>query len=183
MSRQIILAVALTITILLPTLPSSSGDTQLIIDTCRKIAQAEPSLGGNYQICVDFLNSDPRSVTSTLEGLGEISFELAEKKTVAIEWRIKSLLADPKVGPDVKKVLADCADEYDEAEESVGKALTAIKEKDFSGANTFTSAALDAPGNCEDGFKGGVASPLTKVNDEIEKFYGINLVFTNLLKN
>ncbi|XP_073526020.1 uncharacterized protein [Phyllobates terribilis] len=181
MSHQRIVSLSLTLTTLLITLLSASADQQLIITTCKNIAKLEPVLGGNYQICIDFLKSDPRSVNETLEGLGEISFELTKKKAVAIESQIKSLLADPKVGSNAKKVLKDCAEMYDNADDSISDALNALKKGDFSGANIFTSAAMDAPSDCEDGFEGGGTSPLKKVNDEIEKLYSISLVFTNLL--
>ncbi|MCL7024751.1 hypothetical protein MKW94_004608 [Papaver nudicaule] len=98
-------------------------------------------------------------------------------------------MKDGKEAPVAKPYISYCLDQYSEAITAVQKAITSYKTRDYSGANTQMTAAMDASYWCEHSFHDllvleedyVMTSPLTKQNDDFFRLSGISLAITNMV--
>ncbi|CAF2142591.1 hypothetical protein BRARA_B02965 [Brassica rapa] len=152
----------------------------LIQDSCKTAAK-DPTL--NYDFCVQSLEQDPQSKTATtLKGLVLASTTNAESKTTNVKGIVETILKNKTYPPGSESALSTCVELYDDANNSLNEALMNVKSGDYKSANIDLSAALDAPGTCEDGFKEThEKSPVTNENNDLFQKIVIPLVFTNML--
>ncbi|KAH0939419.1 hypothetical protein HID58_006880 [Brassica napus] len=93
-----------------------------------------------------------------------------------------TILKNKTYPPGSESALSTCVELYDDANNSLNEALMNVKSGDYKSANIDLSAALDAPGTCEDGFKEThEKSPVTNENNDLFQKIVIPLVFTNML--
>ncbi|XP_010481392.1 PREDICTED: putative invertase inhibitor [Camelina sativa] len=154
----------------------------LIQDSCKKAAAKDPQM--KYDFCVNSLTQDPQSKTATtLEGLVIASTKNAAAKTTNVKGIVEQILKGKRYGPGIETVLHDCIEHYDDANGSLNTALASVQSHDYSTATVNLGAALDAPGNCEDGFKERKQqkSPVTNENNILFQKILIPLAFTNML--
>ncbi|XP_074282469.1 putative invertase inhibitor [Silene latifolia] len=113
-------------------------------------------LVSRYEFCIKVLGSDPRSSTSTLEQLAEISFQMDISKAKSVTTLIQKLLNDPKlVIPVIKRALQDCLRVYSDASDELMDGLAAVKVKDYKTANMKGSVALTSAETCKEVFQNG----------------------------
>ncbi|KAL5551241.1 hypothetical protein UlMin_001417 [Ulmus minor] len=158
------------------------GLSDLIQDSCKKASDSDPNITNNF--CVSTLEANPKSQTATtIEELALNAIDVTISNGTSISSAISNLLKNPTLDPFVKTCLQDCSDLYSDAVDSLNDAEAAFKNKDLGTAKTYTSAAMDAPSSCEDGFKEkkGVVSPLTKDNNLFFQLAAISLAFTNMV--
>ncbi|XP_010481390.1 PREDICTED: putative invertase inhibitor [Camelina sativa] len=154
----------------------------LIQDSCKKAAAINLQL--KYDFCVNSLTQDPESKTATtLEGLVFASTKNAAAKIMDVKRFVEQILKAKKYGPGMEAALSTCVELYDEANGSLNTAFSSVQSHDYNTANVYISAALDAPDNCEDGFKEGKLekSPVTNKNNILLQTILIPLAFTNML--
>ncbi|XP_077242343.1 putative invertase inhibitor [Tasmannia lanceolata] len=145
------------------------------------MAQIDPQLG--YDFCVTSLETDSRSYTTDLQGLGVISVELAiTRASITISY-IKDLMKNTTSDPFIKERLRSCLDQYSNAIPTLENSSMAFKSKRYEDVNIWVSAAMDGATTCEDGFneEEGHVSPLTKENGELFQLGAIALAVTHLL--
>ncbi|CAL9112363.1 PMEI [Musa troglodytarum] len=146
---------------------------------CRDAANSSPNI--NYDFCVAELRPYPGSGSADQKSLTVIAASLTKDKATSASAKVKNLLArtsDPKT----KQCLESCETVYDDLLSDLETSIPAIKEGRLGVAKTYLSAAVDAPGTCEDGFKElKVASPLTKEDSDLTQMCTIALAFTNML--
>ncbi|KAJ4951184.1 hypothetical protein NE237_028016 [Protea cynaroides] len=153
-------------------------DADIVKDKCQKAAQGDKNVHLNF--CVKVLGEDPKSHTIDLQGLGIISLNLIKSNAANIGSRIRQLLNDQTVAPDVKKGLQACQETYSDAGSNTEEAIDAFNSKDYNTANVKVSAAMDASSDCEDGFK-GLKSPLTVENNSFFQLTAIALAITKMV--
>ncbi|KAG6468591.1 putative invertase inhibitor [Zingiber officinale] len=142
--------------------------------TCKSISNVK------YDFCVKTLKSDPSSGTADVRGLAVIATNLSLKKATKIAGKIKDLLKRSQDKAQ-KESLSTCAELYSNLIDNLDTSLSAIKESRKGDAMTYLSASLDAPGDCEQGFKDtGAKSPLVAEDDEQRQLCGLALGITNL---
>ncbi|KAJ0242642.1 Pectinesterase inhibitor domain-containing protein [Hirschfeldia incana] len=153
----------------------------LIRDSCKTAAAKDPNL--KYDFCVQSLEADPQSKSATsLTGLVLASTNNAASKTTNVKGIVETILKNKKYPPGTEPALRTCVKLYDDANNSLNKALMNVKSCDYRSASVHLSAALDDPGTCEDGFKEkhGI-SPVTNENKVLFQKILIPLSFTNML--
>ncbi|OVA02471.1 Pectinesterase inhibitor domain [Macleaya cordata] len=160
--------------------------TDITNETCTKAADSDPNL--NYNFCLSSLQSNPKSLTSDLQGLGVISMELCLSNGTNINSHIGKLLEGQiiEVNPSAIKYLKDCLELYTDAIYDTQDAIKAFEANDYSSANIKMSSVMDASTNCEDGFKEeghNLVSPLEKENSDFFQLTAISLAITNLVNH
>ncbi|XP_062221017.1 putative invertase inhibitor [Phragmites australis] len=155
-------------------------------DTCRSFAAGHPSIG--YDYCIKTFRADKASVAAAdALGLAAIAARIAEVKANATAERIASLIALEK---DARRRdrLAVCAEVYSDAVDQLGQAAGDLArgaegaDQAAQDAVTQLSAALDAPGTCEDAFgEADDTSPLATEDSEFKKLATVALAVAALL--
>ncbi|KAJ4953262.1 hypothetical protein NE237_030094 [Protea cynaroides] len=153
-------------------------DADIINDTCQKTTQGDKNV--HLDFCVKVLGEDPKSHIADLQGLGIIPLNLIKSNATNIGSRIRQLLNDQTVAPDVKKGLQACQKTYSNASSNIKEAIGAFNSKDYNTANVKVSAVMDASSNCEDGFK-GLKSPLTAEKNSFFQLIAIALAITKMV--
>ncbi|KAI3996509.1 hypothetical protein MKX01_001347 [Papaver californicum] len=97
----------------------------VVSDVCRKASSSNLSL--TYGFCSSSLGANPKSKTSNIYGLGEISMELTLSKAAYVTSRINSILNGGKVSADVKGAMEACKNYYTVAAGNVQSAINAYK--------------------------------------------------------
>lgn len=166
--KQKLLSSVLFVLLISPTCRSST--TQ---DTCRSIAAGHPSIG--YDYCISLFQADKASAEATdARGLAAIAARIAEAKANATAARVADLSAMER---DARRRdrLAVCAEVYSDAVDQLGQAAEKLagggaEQGGVDDAVTQLSAALDAPGTCEDAFgEADDTSPLAAEDAEFKK--------------
>lgn len=146
-------------------------------DTCRTIAVGHPSIGYDYCIRTFQANNASAAAATDARALAAIAARIAEAKANATAARVAALSALEK---DARRRarLDVCAEVYADAVDQLGQAAEDIA--DGGGADddavTQLSAALDAPGTCEDAFgEADDTSPLAAEDAEFKKLATIAL--------
>ncbi|XVF51902.1 hypothetical protein PTKIN_Ptkin04bG0221900 [Pterospermum kingtungense] len=160
-----------------------SVSSDVIQDSCGKAAKGDPNI--NFNFCVSVLEQSPKgkAVTST-EDLVPISIEIATSNATSIGSIISRLLENTKLEKPTRSGLEACSEIYSDAGSDLESGGEAFESKDYATANVRISAALDAPGSCEDGFKEkkGLVSPLTKENKSFFQLTAIPLAFITMVQ-
>ncbi|MCL7021497.1 hypothetical protein MKW94_011603 [Papaver nudicaule] len=146
---------------------NAAGD--LVSGVCQKTASSNPSV--TYGFCSSSLQANPKSRTSDIFGLGEISLQLSLSKAAYVTSRINSL-KDGRINPDVKATLNACSTYYRNVVSNVQGAINAFKGRDFASAGSQIASALESAQDCKDGFVAGIVAP---VEDDVEA--SINLIY------
>lgn len=183
---SLLLLLPISLLLLLHSSPAT-GHLDIVRKTCKKCSSGDPNV--NYTLCVDSLNSIPKSHHASLKGLGVISTKLVLSKASPIKSKIKRLLKDDaahhssNTSARIRSCLKTCHELYSDSVPTLKDAARAIRARRYDDANVGLSSVVDAPGTCEDGFaEAKVASPLTEENRE---FFGravIALSITALLQ-
>ncbi|CAA0408103.1 putative pectinesterase inhibitor domain-containing protein [Arabidopsis thaliana] len=152
----------------------------LIQDSCKKAFAKDPQ--SSYDFCVESLTQDPQSkAATTLEDLALASTKNVAAKITNLKGIVAQDLKDQRY-QDIVEDLKLCLGFYKDANDSLKTALANIKSRDYDGANSNLSAALNAPGDCEDDFKEAEKkSPITNENNILYKTIVIPLAFTTML--
>ncbi|KAF0933867.1 hypothetical protein E2562_019314 [Oryza meyeriana var. granulata] len=167
----------LLVPVFLLLLALSMCESSVLQDMCKSVAAGHPSI--SYSDCIKTFQADSASATVADErGLAAIATKIAEKAANATSARIAALRATEK---DARRRdrLGVCAEVYSDAVEQLGEAADDIArggDEATQDAVTQLSAALDAPGTCEDAFgEADDASPLAPEDDEFTKLATIAL--------
>ncbi|MCL7047266.1 hypothetical protein MKW94_016252 [Papaver nudicaule] len=161
-----------------------NGD--LISHVCKNASTPIDYPQLTYDFCVASLSENPASKHAHLSGLGVISMQKCLQNATSIHSHIIQILKDGKEAPVAKPYISYCLDRYSEAITAVQKATASFKIRDYSGANTQMTAAMDASYWCEHSFHDllqedyELTSPLTKQNDDFFRLSGISLAITNM---
>lgn len=111
-------------------------------------------LGGWYvtpQLCHSVLDSDPRSRTADLNGLGIIACDVAARNATSVAADIQLLLSNASSSDtNREKVLKTCLKLYADVVPALNGVAESIKGKNYSAAETVLDAAMKVPANCDD---------------------------------
>ncbi|EMS66625.1 Putative invertase inhibitor [Triticum urartu] len=161
---------------------TSESSATTLEDTCKSFAAGHPSIGYNY--CVKTFHADSASATADARGLAAIAAKIAGATANGTARRIAALCASEE-DAGRRERLGVCAEVYSDAVDQLGEAAKDIargEDKSTRDALTQLSAALDAPGTCEDAFgEADDASPLAAEDAEFRKLATIALGVTALL--
>lgn len=146
-------------------------------DACRSFAAGHPSIG--YDYCIRTFRADRASAAAAdARGLATVAARIAGAKANATAARVAALSA---VETDARRRdrLAVCAEVYSDAVDQLSQAAEDLARGEGAGADdavTQLSAALDAPGTCEDAFgEADDTSPLAGEDAEFKKLATIAL--------
>uniref|UniRef100_A0ACD5ZDE1 Uncharacterized protein n=1 Tax=Avena sativa TaxID=4498 RepID=A0ACD5ZDE1_AVESA len=155
---------------------SSTCESSTLEDTCKSFAAGHPSIG--YSYCVKTFHADNMSATADARGLAAIAAKIAEVNANGTARRIAALRASEEDSRRQER-LGVCAEVYSDAVDQLGEAAEDIargEDKSTRDALTRLSAALDAPGTCEDAFgEADDTSPLLAEDAEFRKLATIAL--------
>ncbi|XP_026458810.1 putative invertase inhibitor [Papaver somniferum] len=150
-----------SILVLLVVLSFHGVTADVVNDVCRKASGSNPSV--TYGFCSKSFEANPKSRSSNIYGIGEISMELALRKAASVTSLINTILnGGGKVSPDVRGALVSCQNNYKTVVRSVQGAISAYKGRDLAGANQQIYNAMDAGQSCKDEFQAGMVSPTEK---------------------
>ncbi|KAL5212164.1 hypothetical protein ABZP36_023011 [Zizania latifolia] len=154
----------------------SMCESSTLKDTCRSVAAGNPSV--TYNNCIKTFQADSASATAGARGLAAIASRIAEAVANATSARIAALRASEKDAR-TRERLGVCAEVYADAVDQLGEAAEDIArggDEANQDAVTQLSAALDAPGTCEDAFgEADDASPLAPEDAHFTKLATIAL--------
>ncbi|KAI3894577.1 hypothetical protein MKX03_020686 [Papaver bracteatum] len=158
---------------------AANGD--VISDACKNASTTDSML--TYDFCVSALESNPKSKTSDLFGLGVISMELCANNATNLIPYIGKLLEDGKKERFVKQALDTCLEIYTDATRCAEDAITAFKNKDYFDAIEQINGADDYSAACEDGFnERNLTFPLRKQVDDFRKLVDISIAIIQLVE-
>ncbi|CAM0944777.1 unnamed protein product [Alopecurus aequalis] len=157
---------------------SSTCESSTMEDTCKTFAAGHPSIGYNY--CVKTFRADNASATADVRGLAAIAARIAGAAANCTARRISALCASEEDARRRER-LSVCAEVYSSAVDQLGEAaedITRGEDKSTRDALTQLSAALDAPGTCEDAFcEADDTSPLAAEDAAFRKLATMALAF------
>ncbi|EAY87122.1 hypothetical protein OsI_08524 [Oryza sativa Indica Group] len=167
----------LLVPVLLLMLGLSTCESSVLQDTCKSVAGGHKYV--TYNDCIKAFQADSASATAAdARGLAAIAARIAEKAANATSARIAALRAAEKDARR-KDRLGVCAEVYSDAVDQLGETAEDIArggDEATQDAVTQLSAALDAPGTCEDAFgEADDASPLAPEDAEFAKLATIAL--------
>ncbi|CAJ2654066.1 unnamed protein product [Trifolium pratense] len=137
-------------TIIIP----KNNNGNLIQQTCKQTP--------NYEICIQYLKSDPRSSDADITGLALIMVDIIKSKANTTLNKINQLIKK-KQEPSQKEALNSCAGRYKAIlVADVPKSVAALKQGDPKFAEDGANDAAVEATTCENGFKG--KSPLSNEN-------------------
>ncbi|TVU28060.1 hypothetical protein EJB05_19568, partial [Eragrostis curvula] len=159
----------------------STCKSSTLEDTCRSFAAGHPSIG--YDYCIKTFQADEASAAATdARALAAIAARIAEAKANATAARVAALSALEKDARrrgrlDVcAEVYSDAVDQLGQAAEEIAGGADADAAALLQDAMTQLSAALDAPGTCEDAFgEADDTSPLAAEDAEFKKLATVAL--------
>jgi pectinesterase inhibitor-like protein len=154
-------------------------DASSVTDACTKAATSSPNI--NRDFCVASLQADQKSGSANIVGFAQIATGLTSKNATSTKAKVQNLVANPGNGKNnIKRELSTCLDLYSEIDH-LSDAASAISSFRYDDAKTYLSAALDAPGDCEDVFsKKGTSSVLSKENANARQLSAIAVALLNI---
>ncbi|RZC93063.1 hypothetical protein C5167_028422 [Papaver somniferum] len=159
----------------------ANGD--VVADLCKN-ASTTPDSMLSYDFCVSALESNPKSKTSDLFGLGVISMELIANNATNLLPYIGKLLEEGKKERFVKQALDTCLEVYADATRSVEDAITDFKDKVYYDARAEITGANDYSVACEDTFnERNLTFPLRKQVDDFGELVDISLFIIDLVES
>jgi pectinesterase inhibitor-like protein len=155
-------------------------DAYSVTDACTKAATSSPNI--NQDFCVASLQADQKSGSANIVGLAQIATGLTSKNATSTKAKVQNLVANPGNGKNnIKRELSTCLDLYSEMIDHLSDAASAISSFRYDDAKTYLSAALDAPGDCEDVFsEKGTSSVLSKENANARQLSAIAVALLNI---
>ncbi|RLN09923.1 invertase inhibitor [Panicum miliaceum] len=170
-----LLSSALFLLLVVPATCKSSA----LEDACRSFAAGHPSIG--YDYCIRTFQADKASAAAAdARSLAAVAARIAEAKANATAARVAALSAT-ETDARRRDRLAVCAEVYSDAVDQLAQAAEDLARGEGEGAVaddavTQLSAALDAPGTCEDAFgEADDTSPLAAEDAEFKKLATIAL--------
>ncbi|CAN6280353.1 unnamed protein product [Urochloa humidicola] len=167
----------LLLVVVVPTTTWCKPSSSTLEDACRSFAAGHPSIG--YDYCIKtFQAADKASAAAAdLRGLAAIAARIAGAKAKATAARVAALSAMER---DARRRdrLAVCAEVYSDAVDQLAQAADDLAGGGGGdgGAVTQLSAAMDAPGTCEDAFgEADDTSPVAAEDAEFKKLATIAL--------
>jgi len=163
---------------LLLVVPATCKSSTTLEDACRSFAAGHPSVG--YDYCIRTFQADSASAAAAdARGLAAVAARIAETKANATAARVAALSAT-ETDARRRDRLAVCAEVYSDAVDQLAQAAEDLAHGEGgAGADdavTQLSAALDAPGTCEDAFgEADDTSPLAAEDAEFKKLATIAL--------
>ncbi|KAM0924284.1 hypothetical protein ACQ4PT_004927 [Festuca glaucescens] len=155
---------------------SSTCESSTLEGTCKSFAAGHPSIG--YSYCVRTFRADNSSATADARGLAAIAARIAAAAANSTAGRIAALRASEEDARRRQR-LGVCAEVYSDAVDQLGEAAEDIargEDRSTRDALAQLSAALDAPGTCEDAFgEADDTSPLAAEDAEFRKLATIAL--------
>ncbi|KAL0855405.1 hypothetical protein Bca101_060558 [Brassica carinata] len=131
----------------------------------------------DYTLCLSLLNSDPRSSSADIVGLGLI---LVDKIKALGTETIGQIKVAYKTKPMLKRVLDECNLRYKTIEEDdVPTAIIAIKGNPKFAEGAIVDASVEAS-ICEEGFPKG-QSPLTDLTQKMVKICDVTIAIVRML--
>ena len=125
-------------------------------------------------MCIKVLRSSPESKNATLKDLATISLKAAAQYAASITSGLKKLSIDDDLDPSVEQGMADCKENYLDAEDQVEDAIAAILVNDIGDVQKWLNAALSATISCDNALDG--KDPFIVVsNQEFRKLCHITL--------
>ncbi|CAN6246528.1 unnamed protein product [Urochloa humidicola] len=174
---KLLSSVFLFLLVVVPTATCKSSSA--VEDACRSFAADHPSIG--YDYCIKtFQQADDKAsaAAADLRGLAAIAARMAGAKANATAARVAALTAMER---DARRRdrLSVCAEVYSDAVDQLAQAAADIvRGEGGDDAVTQLSAAMDAPGTCEDAFgEADDTSPLAAEDAEFKKLATIALAF------
>ncbi|KAI3947592.1 hypothetical protein MKW92_009751 [Papaver armeniacum] len=176
----------------------ANGD--LVTYVCKN-ASTTTDIMLSYDFCVSALESNPKSKTSDLLGLGVISMELIAnnatnllpyigklleegKKERFVKQALDTCLEDGRKERFVKQALDTCLEVYADATRSVEDAIKDFKDKVYYDARAEITGANDYSVACEDTFnERNLTFPLRKQVDDFGKLVDISLAIIDLVES
>ncbi|KAG2653125.1 pectinesterase inhibitor 12-like [Panicum virgatum] len=163
---------------LLLVVPATCKSSTTLEDACRSFAAGHPSVG--YDYCIRTFQADSASAAAAdARGLAVVAARIAGAKANATAARVAVLRAT-ETDARRRDRLAVCAEVYSDAVDQLAQAAEDLAHGEGgAGADdavTQLSAALDAPGTCEDAFgEADDTSPLAAEDAEFKKLATIAL--------
>ena len=163
---------------LLLVVPATCKSSTTLEDACRSFAAGHPSIG--YDYCIRTFQADSASAAAAdARGLAVVAARIAGAKANATAARV-AVLSATETDARRRDRLAVCAEVYSDAVDQLAQAAEDLAHGEGgAGADdavTQLSAALDAPGTCEDAFgEADDTSPLAAEDAEFKKLATIAL--------
>ena len=163
---------------LLLVVPATCKSSTTLEDACRSFAAGHPSVG--YDYCIRTFQADSASAAAAdARGLAVVAARIAGAKANATAARV-AVLSATETDARRRDRLAVCAEVYSDAVDQLAQAAEDLAHGEGgAGADdavTQLSAALDAPGTCEDAFgEADDTSPLAAEDAEFKKLATIAL--------
>ncbi|XP_059435194.1 pectinesterase inhibitor-like [Corylus avellana] len=99
--------------------------------------------------CMQALKSDPRTATADLQGLAQVSIDLANATAAGAYPLIQTQLHQTK-DPALKQQYTECLDSYEEAIDDIEFAREKWSSKDYIALNQAASACMTDATECQD---------------------------------
>ncbi|KAG2660637.1 putative invertase inhibitor [Panicum virgatum] len=160
---------------LLLVVPATCKSSTTLEDACRSFAAGHPSIV--YDYCIKTFQADrPSAAAADARGLAAVAARISETKANATAARVAALSAT-ETDARRRDRLAVCAEVYSDAVDQLAQAAEDLaRGEGADDAVTQLSAALDAPGTCQDAFgEADDTSPLGAEDAEFKKLATIVL--------
>lgn len=153
----------------------------LIQNYCKKATTTDPDF--NYDICVQYLEKDPRSKNATsLKELVIAITKNAASKSTTVKGIAEEILKK-NLTHGIESSLRDCVEFFDDVNDSLNDTLRFVDLGNYKDGNFALSTALINLGTCEDGFKEvDTKSPISNETDVLHQLIHIDLDFSGMLK-
>lgn len=173
----LLLPLCLSVTIVSAT--ANVPGPELIRETCMQAKS-------HHDLCVALLSSDPKSNTSDVRGLLEISLKRTTENLTKTGDFIADFLdeADKKDDePGLQQCLAYCEDEYIDAIDQLTNAAAAFESKVYQDVDKWVAVAIAAVKACQEECRDvpGEKRGLTKRNGDIDRLCSITLSINKIL--
>ncbi|KAG9449836.1 hypothetical protein H6P81_009801 [Aristolochia fimbriata] len=154
----------------------SSSHNALVAKVCGNVAK--------HDFCVDALNSDPRTPTADLPGLGVVAIDLLTHYATTARTYIGNLKIVEKCGQR-QQYLDICNAYYNELLGLAGSCYGHLKKKDYGAMTAAANAASSDAYDCEATFVSDPcqSSPITFVNQSVANLADIVGAVASILAN
>ncbi|KAJ4843896.1 hypothetical protein Tsubulata_025947 [Turnera subulata] len=133
----------------------------------------------NPRFCGDFMKAEQRVASADFAGVAKIGVEVAHSRAKDTLNFLKSLI-QKTTDPKVQEVYKSCSSNYEEAVSVFEEAKKYLSSKNYGGATTTVSAAMDHADSCKDDAQGTDPS-LPERNENLKSLCSIILVVTDRL--
>ncbi|KAJ3687010.1 hypothetical protein LUZ61_016174 [Rhynchospora tenuis] len=134
---------------LLAFLPHFNYAATSVSEACKAAAASSPNV--DYNFCMQSLQADPSSASTGKLGLAKIATKLAAQSAKDTKTKVKKLLVDAAYAQ-YETEIHTCKSLYSRLVDYLTVAAKGIDLSRLADAHTYLSAALDAPGECDEAF-------------------------------